>query len=145
MKRLVRKSGMQKIAGWVSIESERALAVGDYGKGDDTKETYFQKGILTLDTLSSATGFSGENRQWVDNGDGTRSFGKYSEEQWNDFLEDIKANGITEPIVVNLNSDGSFKIWEGNHRIEAAKQLGLTEIPAKVFYMGQSQQEHKIQ
>lgn len=144
MKRLVRKSGLNKTAGWISLESERKLAVGDYGKGDDTKETFFQKGILSLDTLVNAEGFSGENRQWVDNGDGTRDFGNYTEEKWNAFLEDVKTNGIQEPIVVNVNSDGSMKIWEGNHRVEACIQLGLTEIPAKVYYMGQSQQEYKI-
>jgi hypothetical protein len=136
---------IKKIAGWVQLETERRLAVGDYGKGDDSKETYFQRGVLSIDTLRNAQGFSGENRQWTDNGDGTRSFGNYSEERWNAFLDDIEQNGIQEPIVVNVNSDGSMKIWEGNHRIEAAIQLGLTEIPAKVFYMGQSQQEHMIQ
>lgn len=145
MKRLVRKSTLNKLAGWVSVENERALAVGDYGAGDDSKETYFQKGILTLDTLTNATGFNGEQRQWTEGRYGPgKYFGLYKEEDWYEFLEDIKANGIKEPVQLQMNSDGSLYIWEGNHRVEAAKQLGLTEIPAKVYYMGQSQQEHKI-
>ena len=145
VKRLVKKNSLNKISSWLSLENERKLAVGDYGKGDDSKETYFQTGVLSLDTLDNATGFNGEQRTWTTDryGDGNY-FGLYSEEQWNEFLEDIRANGIKEPIVVNVNSDGSMKIWEGNHRVEAARQLGLNEIPAKVYYMGGSQEDYKI-
>lgn len=146
MKRLLKKSILSKTAGWINLESERALAVGGYGEGDDSKETYFQKGTLSLDTLNNATGFNGEERQWTEDRFGPgKYFGLYSEEQWNEFLEDIKNNGIKDPITINVNSDGSIKIWEGNHRLEACRQLGLTEIPAKVYYMGQSQQNFKIQ
>lgn len=145
MKRLVKKNNLHKLAGWVSLESERKLVINDeYGKGDDSKETYYQSGILSLDTLDNATGYRGEVREWTFNEDTSMSFGNYSEEQWYDFLEDIKVNGIREPIQINVNSDGSIKIYEGNHRIEAARQLELTEIPAKVYYMGQSQQDFKI-
>lgn len=145
MKRLIKKSHLNKFAGWVSLENERALATGDYGKGNDSKETYFQRGILSIDTLLNATGFNNEQRQWTTDRYGPgKYFGLYSEKQWEKFLEDIKANGMQEPIQLQVNSDGSLKIWEGNHRVEAAKQLGLTEIPAKIYYMGQSQQEFKI-
>ncbi|AEO93543.1 gp284 [Bacillus phage G] len=143
MKRLMKKS-FYKQAGWISLEVDKPLAVGGYGKGDDSKETYFQRGILSLDTLENATGFNGEQRQWTEDEENGRYFGKYSEEKWNEFLESIRDEGIIEPIVVNINSDGSMKVWEGNHRIEAARQLGLTEIPAKIFYMGGSQDDFKI-
>lgn len=140
MSRLLRKT-----AEWIQVDNERKLAVGDYGKGDDTKETYMQTGILALNTLDNAVGFRGEQRQWTEDvyGDG-KYFGLYSEEKWNEFLEDIETNGVQDPVVINVNSDGSIKIWEGNHRVEACRQLGINQIPAKVYYMGGSQDEYKI-
>jgi hypothetical protein len=46
--------------------------------------------------------------------------------------EDISKNGFKEPIVLvydRLSGDGEATIIEGNHRIIAAKELGLKEVP----------------
>jgi hypothetical protein len=46
--------------------------------------------------------------------------------------EDIAKNGFKEPIVIvydKFSGDGEATIIEGNHRIIAAKELGLTEVP----------------
>jgi hypothetical protein len=48
--------------------------------------------------------------------------------------KDIAKNGFKEPIVLiydKFSGDGEATIIEGNHRIIAAKELGLKEIPVK--------------
>jgi len=48
--------------------------------------------------------------------------------------EDISKNGFKEPIVIvydKFSNGGEATIVEGNHRIIAAKELGLTEIPVR--------------
>jgi hypothetical protein len=52
--------------------------------------------------------------------------------------EDIAKNGFKEPIVIiydKFSGEGEATIIEGNHRIIAAKELGLTEVPV-IFEKG---------
>jgi hypothetical protein len=49
-------------------------------------------------------------------------------------MADIKERGIKKPVTVVVYSDGSRKLWEGHHRLVAAQQLGLTDIPVR--YVG---------
>ena len=44
-----------------------------------------------------------------------------------------KEFGQVKPIVVRDNEDGTFTVIAGNHQLEAAKQLGWTEIAAVVL------------
>jgi len=46
---------------------------------------------------------------------------------------EIKEEGLIEPITVNQNSNGGFEIIAGQHRYYACKELGFTEIDAKVY------------
>lgn len=46
-------------------------------------------------------------------------------EQMADLIADISANGIKEPVL--LGDDG--RVWDGHHRICAAMELGLDEVP----------------
>lgn len=141
MKRLIKKQ-----AGWLQLDRDRTMASGDeWGTGDNSKETWYQEGILSLDTLNNAVGFSGENRQWTTDPDGEPRFGNYSKARWDKFLEDIQTNGVQNPIVLEVWTDGTIKIWEGNHRVEACRQLGINQIPAKVYYKGRSERQFKIQ
>ena len=48
--------------------------------------------------------------------------------------EDIKREGITEPIVIRVRDDGSKIVWDGLHRLAVAEKLGIEEIP--VIYIG---------
>lgn len=50
-------------------------------------------------------------------------------ERFDDMVESIKKYGIQEPITINLN----WVIIDGNHRLSAAKLLGLEIIPVKVW------------
>jgi ParB-like chromosome segregation protein Spo0J len=53
----------------------------------------------------------------------------YNEQQWAEFLEDVKANGVKEPLW--LDSDGFLE--DGCHRLAAAVQLGLESVPVEVI------------
>ena len=44
-------------------------------------------------------------------------------------LEDIKKNGIKEPIEIRVRKDGSKIVWDGLHRLAIAVRLGIKDIP----------------
>lgn len=66
-------------------------------------------------------------------------FGNYPIDEWNEFLADVAKNGIENPIMIMVKPEGITTIVEGNHRIQAAIQLGLKEVPVKISFYGQSQ------
>ena len=58
-----------------------------------------------------------------------------------DIAEDMRANGFkdTGGILIVVEADGSAKVSEGNHRIWAAAEAGLDEIPVEIRYFGGSE------
>lgn len=58
--------------------------------------------------------------------------GGYRDKQYMaELREDIRKNGIDNPIELVRNSDGSIGIENGNHRLQVANELGLKEVPIK--------------
>ena len=55
--------------------------------------------------------------------------GYRSLEQVQRLVEDIKQNGISEPIEVITNENGDLEVYDGNHRLEIAKNLGIEQVP----------------
>jgi len=53
-----------------------------------------------------------------------------SEKQYDNLVESIRKNGIVEPIKF-VEHDGIKYVVDGHHRLRAATQLGLDEIPAE--------------
>lgn len=51
-----------------------------------------------------------------------------SNKKMNALIDDIKVNGIREPIKY-VEYDGQMYVVDGHHRLLAAKRLGLTEVP----------------
>jgi N6-adenosine-specific RNA methylase IME4/ParB-like chromosome segregation protein Spo0J len=51
-----------------------------------------------------------------------------SEEDYHNLLEDIKRNGILQPIDITYNN----VILDGHHRVKAAKELGIKEIEVRI-------------
>lgn len=47
-------------------------------------------------------------------------------------LEDIRKNGILEPVEIRIREDGSRILWDGLHRVKIAAALGLESVP--VFF-----------
>jgi ParB-like chromosome segregation protein Spo0J len=48
-----------------------------------------------------------------------------------EFLKDIRENGILEPVEIRIISD-RYVLWHGLHRVRAAQILGFEKVPA--FY-----------
>lgn len=161
MKRLIKKSRLI-ISSWTvgpneKIDPMKQHFIDNFGEGtglelyndiNSDNITYIEEGKLSIDSIKNLKGFSGENHQWTeypkDNGENYRFFGKYSEEDWNDFLEDIKNNGIVEPIEIVVSNDGKTAILNGNHRLQAALQLNLVDIPVVVKYKDNSENTYKL-
>lgn len=60
-----------------------------------------------------------------------KSGGFRSNNAMNSLTNNIIANGIQNPIELIKNKNGQIEIYNGNHRLEIANQLGLTNIPVK--------------
>ena len=45
--------------------------------------------------------------------------------------EEIRAEGIKEPIVIRIRDDGTQIVWDGIHRLIVAQDLGLENIPVR--------------
>lgn len=43
--------------------------------------------------------------------------------------EDIRLNGIKEPIEIRVREDGSQIVWDGLHRLVIAVELNLETVP----------------
>lgn len=48
-------------------------------------------------------------------------------------MEDIRKNGVKEPININRTSDGKYEVIDGSRRLAAAKKLGIKTINATVM------------
>jgi ParB/RepB/Spo0J family partition protein len=62
-----------------------------------------------------------------------RARATFTQEQHDELIASIKNNGFTVPILANKNSDGSFTLIDGEHRIAVAKELGMSKVPAIVI------------
>ena len=90
-------------------------------------------------------------RAWTGSGE-DRRFGSYSEPAWNEFLSDIRHNGIQKPLLIRVMPAGSRwsrpgkmpELWEGNHRLQAAIQLGMKEVPVVIDYFGRAEEEIRL-
>jgi hypothetical protein len=101
-------------------------------------------GFMDLDILLGLEGKMGEKREWTTDRDGQKWFGNYTEEQWNEIVTHVKENGMYWGITVDVLQDGVAKVYEGNHRIQIAKQLGWSEVPVHVRYYGHSQKTFRF-
>lgn len=59
-------------------------------------------------------------------------------EPWGSNMDELKAdiqkNGVKEPIVLKYGTeDRKLHVWDGDHRILAAEELGIKELPVRVI------------
>lgn len=151
-----RLAKINKYASWIEgpieVEDEiKKYFIDTFGDaGLETYESmnndgvsYIESGRLSVDDIKSLKGFNGEDHKWTGNGD-NRFFGKYREKDWKVFLEDISNNGIKEPIELCVDRDGKTTVKNGNHRLQAAIQLNLNDVPVIVKYRNNSEEKYKI-
>ncbi len=60
-------------------------------------------------------------------------------EDLKDLAESIKANGILQPLIVRINSEGKNELVAGERRLKAAQLAGKTEVPC-IFLKASSEQ-----
>ena len=103
---------------------------GESGRRDHT--TRLEEGTIPTAAITHLKGESGEIR-----GEHRNRIGR----RWDTFLADIRKNGIQEPILILKDPGSEAVISEGNHRLDAAVELGLEEVPVDIRYFGKSEQE----
>lgn len=103
---------------------------GEYGNRSHI--TRVQTGTVPTSAVANLMGargeVPGEHRNRLD-------------DRWDEFKSDIHQNGIREPIFITVDPGESPVISEGNHRRDAAVELGLHEIPAEIRYYGHSERD----
>lgn len=52
--------------------------------------------------------------------------------QFNLLVDNLQTVGFTDPIFVRPLEDGRYRVVSGHHRLEAAKVIGMTEVPVSV-------------
>ena len=103
--------------------------------GNKNHLTMTEKGLALTEDLKDVVGLKGEKR-----GEHRNRTGK----EWEDFKEDIKTNGVRDPITINVDYDGDVKIYEGNHRLDAAIELGFEHIPVDIRYFGHAEKQGTV-
>lgn len=107
--------------------------------GDRNTVTGRIDGELSTQLLLTIPGENDEQRLFEDNKWGT---GRYDEDGWKELVESIKREGIKERVFVVVDQDGGRiipTVYEGNHRIRAAYQVGVDEIPVEVRFFGHAE------
>ena len=56
-----------------------------------------------------------------------------------ELVESIAQNGLLEPITVRSFSAGEYEIISGHRRVEACKELGITEVPPTIKEMSKDE------
>lgn len=95
--------------------------------------------------VSFAMKLRGKNREekilkWREE-NGEPFFGRYPKAKWEAFVADVKRRGIQDPILVIKDYGKEPVIYEGNHRVRAAEQAGLRDIPVEIRYFGHGEQD----
>ena len=105
--------------------------------------TRVETGTIPTIVAVQLAGKKGERHEWHTRG-GERYFGNYPEERWNAFVEDIRERGIVEPVFIVVEWVGDRPkafVYEGNHRIAAAVQADIDDIPVEVRYWGHAEDD----
>lgn len=142
------REGLQEIsgesAGFAPTSDVRALATTaaltdaykDWGEdGNKSHITLEERGTIPTKLLAHMNGLRGETPGAHRNRQG---------QAWEDFKDDIKANGIKNPIFITVDWNEEPGISEGNHRRDAALELGLPEVPVEIRYFGNADKQGRV-
>ena len=106
---------------------------GDLGQaGNRSHITMVEKGFAPTEEIASLKGVMGEVRGEHRN---------RLDSAWEEFKNQIKREGIKERIFITVDHNGVAQISEGNHRIDAAVELGMKQVPVEIRYFGKADAE----
>lgn len=100
--------------------------------GNNKHITRREYGTIPTAAITNAKGMMGEDPK------------TFVGSRWEELKVDIKTNGITNPIFVNVDHGKNPMINEGNHRLEAARQLGMRTVPVEIAYYGHAEDEGTV-
>jgi hypothetical protein len=95
--------------------------------------TQIEEGLIDPKELKTIKGEMGEIR-----GEHRNIKGK----DWELFKEDIKQRGVINPIHLNVDPGKGVRVSEGNHRLDAALEVGLEKIPFTRSSFGKAEKEY---
>ena len=102
------------------------------GKKNHFKFKYKPDKYITLKEALELKGASGEKRRFHTRGDlGNNKitwFGNFYLYEWYFFLKELTEDGLKVPVHLDARVD-PMTVIEGNHRIQAMKQLGWNKVP----------------
>lgn len=102
--------------------------------GNPRHITRTQRGTVPTRAIAKMDGASGERP------------GKHARRQgqdWQDFVDDVRANGVQKPIFITVDDKGP-RISEGNHRRDAAVEAGLARVPVEIRYFGHAERDTPV-
>lgn len=100
--------------------------------GNDQHITRVQRGHLPIEAVAQLKGARGEQP-----GEHTTR----SPERYTKLREDIRRNGIKEPIFITVDHGQDPVISEGNNRRDVALELGHPHVPVHVRYFGKAERQ----
>ena len=114
------------------------LDVTDYDGevGNRNHITRNERGMMPIEAVKHLWGAKGEVP-----GEHRNRLGQ----DWEDFKSDISANGIKDPIFITVDHNREPVINEGNHRRDAAVELGHSHVPVEVRYFGHAEQQGTVE
>ena len=126
-------AGADDLRGTHATVDDEYNAWGETGnKGHITREI---KGTLPTRKIRRMFGVMGEQPGEHRNRQGAK---------WDEFKADIAERGIEHPIFITHDHGQQPQISEGNHRRDAAVELGLPHVPVTVRYFGNAQEHDHL-
>jgi 8-oxo-dGTP diphosphatase len=122
---------------WGRREAATQLETADYEGTTGSRDhiTRTERGMIPTSAVAQIPGARGEMP-----GDHANRQGR----DWEDFKRDIAENGIRNPLFVTVDHGQDPKLSEGNHRRDAAVELGLSHVPAEIRYYGHAEQQGTV-
>jgi hypothetical protein len=105
-------------------------------RGNMDHITAKEEGYVPTEYIADLQGARGEIRGQHRNRQG---------QKWEDFKSDIAQRGIQNPIFIVNEPGFGPRIYEGNHRLDAALELGLSEVPVEIRHFGRQEERGYIE
>ena len=136
-------------------EIPKPVASDDIGEyGEKSHLTRQVDGLIPIEDLLKVEGARGEHEAFVfdpvtstySRNPKSKHANRYDKEKWDALVNSIRTNGFDPDQAVFIVSDPGKgpQVYEGNHRIRAAHEAGLTHIPARIRYFGHTERDYKV-